>query len=213
MKDKIEILIVDDHMLIREGLRKLISEQRDMMVVAECASGFEALKQLADHSCDIVILDINLPDRSGIDILQDIKTLYPKQRVLILSMYPEESYALRAIREGADGYLEKKAAAEELILAIRRIASGARYISETSADLLADDISGLRSKSGHEILSTREFQVLQLIGEGKSAQEISDRLSIGLSAINTYRARILEKLNLKSSRDLIKYAIEHRLVD
>lgn len=213
MDDRITIVIADDHPLVREGLKKVISEQRDMAIIAECTTGFEALNQLAQQACDVLVLDINLPDRSGIDILRDVKNQYPRVRVLILSMYAEGAYALHAIQGGADGYLEKRAAGSDLPQAIRRIARGGRFISESLANLLADHASGIRQGARHSLLSTREFQVLLMIGEGKSVQDISERLAVALSTVNTYRSRILQKLGLESTRELIKYAVDHHLVD
>lgn len=208
-----KIIIVDDHTLIRNGFVKLITGKWGLEVVAECKSAFELMNTLKKVECDVIVLDINLPDKSGIEILYDLKTLHPKVKILILSMYPEESFAVRALKAGALGYLNKKSAADELVKAIRRVANGNKYVSESLAERLADAITQDDTNKPHELLSDREFQVLMLIGSGKSMQEITGALSVSLSTVNTYRRRILDKMNLETTQELIRYAIKNGLVD
>ena len=208
-----KVVIVDDHALVREGFKKLISDQWDMEVVAECATASELLEVLDKVRCDVLVLDINLPDRSGMDVLYDLKVRHARSKVLMLSMHPEERFGTRALKACASGYLSKGCAASELTRAIRRLASGGRYISEALADQLAVDMQQGGTHSPHELLSDREFQVLTLIGEGKSTQQMTSQLSVSQSTVNTYRMRILQKMNLKTTRELIRYAIHHSLVD
>lgn len=209
----INIIITDDHTLIREGLKKLIGQRMDMQVAAECTKASEVLDALKSVECDVLVLDINLPDKNGLDLLRELKAFHPNLRVLILSMHPERMYAVRAIRSGAAGYLTKSSAPGELVKAIERIWKGGRYVSEELADLLAVEIESPVSETPHEKLSDREFQVLLLIGSGKATRDMAKELSVSLSAINTYRQRILRKMNMKSNPELIRYCIKNDLVD
>jgi DNA-binding NarL/FixJ family response regulator len=208
-----KVIVVDDHSLIREGLKKLLVGQWDMEVVAECESASELMDKLKRVECDVVVLDINLPGKSGIEVLYDLKTQGPGVKTLVLSMYPEERFATRALKAGAMGYLNKKSASEELVRAIRRISRGGKYVSESLADQLVGELTHDKSATPHELLSDREFQVLMLIGAGKSVQEITDALSVSLSSVNTYRRRILDKMELKTTQELMRYAIKNGLVD
>ena len=207
-----KILIVDDHPLIREGLKKILQTEMDFSVVGELGKGAEVGEFINRNECDLIILDINLPDRNGMDVLKDIKTLKPEISVLMLSILPEEQFALRAIRSGASGYITKDGAPEELINAIRKIASGRRYVSEILADKLAFDLSAKSDKILHEKLSDREFQILLLIGSGKSSKEIAHLLSISLSTVNTYKARIFEKMGMKTTIQLVHYVMQNNLL-
>lgn len=208
-----KIIIVDDHALIREGFNKLISGQWGLEVVAECESAFSLMDTLKKVECDVIVLDINLPDKSGIDVLFDLKTQWPDIKILVQSMYSEERFAVRAFKAGALGYLDKKSASDELVKAIRRVARGAKYVSESLADQLANALTQKTPEKPHDVLSDREFQVLTLIGDGKSTQEVADTLSVSLSTVNTYRKRILDKMNLKTNQELIRYTIKSGLVD
>ncbi|MER2996679.1 response regulator transcription factor [Pontibacter populi] len=208
----IKLLIADDYVLIREGLKKVLKEEADIAVVAEAESGAEVLNKLKKSQANFVVLDINMPVKSGLDVLLDMKRLYPTIPVLILSMYPEKTYALRSLKAGAAGYLSKESAADELVTAIQKIWSGGKYISESLAELLAEAVvnSG-KPEVAHEILSDREFQIMCKIGEGESLKSIADNLSITLSTVNTYRNRIFEKMGFASNTDLIRYCLENEL--
>jgi len=209
----INIIITDDHALIREGLKKLIEQRMDMRVTAECTTASEVFDVLKRVDCDVLVLDINLPDKNGLDLLKELLATYKHLKVLILSMHPERMYAMRAIRVGAAGYLTKSTATTELIKAIDRIWKGGRYVSETVAEYLAIEVGAPPSESLHEKLSDREFQVLLLIGSGEAPQDMRKTLSVSLSTINTYRQRILQKMNMSSNQQLIRYCIKGNLVD
>jgi DNA-binding NarL/FixJ family response regulator len=208
-----KILIADDHELIRKGLRTLLDEHRDFEVIAECTTASEVLQTIGNTDCDILILDVNLPDSSGLDVLKDISIRAPKLKILMFTMHPEGRLAVRAIKLGASGYLTKTGASEELIRALVRISKGGRYITEELADNLAEAVGSPEREIPHDSLSDREFQILLLIGEGESARQITKSLSLSLSSVNTYRKRILQKLNLKTNSELIRYALKSNLVD
>lgn len=209
----IKVLIADDHSLIREGFKKIIARESDITVVGEAANSAEVMNFLEKQSCDIVVLDITMPGKNGLDILGDIRLQYPDLNVLILSMHAEEHYALRALKNGARGYLTKESAPDELIKAIRKIHGGRMYISQEVAEQLAYNIGGKSEKMPHDDLSDREFQVLQLLAKGKTISEIGEMLTISASTVSTYRQRILEKLNLKNTSELILYAVNNRLIE
>jgi len=209
----INIIITDDHALIREGLKKLIEKRMDMRVTAECKTASEVFDALNREDCDVLVLDINLPDKNGLDLLKELRAAHKNLKVLMLSMHPERMYALRAIKSGAAGYLTKSTASSELLNAIERIWKGGRYISEIVADHLAIEVGLPLCKSLHEKLSDREFQVLLLIGSGEAPQDMTKILSVSLSTINTYRQRILQKMNMSSNQELIRYCIKGELVD
>jgi len=209
----IQVLIADDHSLIREGFKKIIARESDITVVGEAANSAEVMNFLEKQSCDIVVLDITMPGKNGLDILSDIRLRYPDLNVLILSMHAEEHYALRALKNGARGYLTKESAPDELIKAIRKIHDGRMYISQEVAEQLAYNIGGKSEKMPHDDLSDREFQVLQLLAKGKTISEIGEMLAISASTVSTYRQRILEKLNLKNTSELILYAVRNRLIE
>ena len=204
----IRILIADDHPLIREGVLKILKSAPEMTVVAEASTADEALDYVKKLEVDIVILDISLPGRSGLELLVEIRTLFPKLPVLVLSMYPEERYAVQALKKGASGYLTKEGAADQLILAIRKVMQGRKYVSAGLAEKLALNLSGDTERS-HEKLSDRELEVFRLISVGRTIRQISEQLSLSMSTINTYRSRILEKMNMKSDAELIRYAIQN----
>lgn len=209
----IKVLIADDHSLIREGFKKIIARESDITVVGEAADSSGVMRFLDKQSCDIVVLDITMPGKNGLDILGDIRLRYPDLNVLILSMHAEEHYALRALKNGARGYLTKESAPDELIKAIRKIHGGRMYISQEVAEQLAYNIGGKSEKMPHDDLSDREFQVLQLLAKGKTISEIGEMLAISASTVSTYRQRILEKLNLKNTSELILYAVKNRLIE
>ena len=205
------IFIVDDHVLIREGLKKILCTESDLTVAGEAQCGNDALDKLDKCQCDILLLDIALPDKNGLEVLKEMKTRHPKVHVIILSLYPEERYALRAMKDGADGYITKNSATDELFLAIRTVMGGKKYVSPVVAQELADHLQSDQKQPAHERLSDREFQVLLLIGSGQTVSQIADKLNLSLSTVNTYRTHILVKMNLKTNVELVRYVIENHL--
>ena len=208
----INILLVDDHAIFREGLKKIIENTAGMRVTGEANNGDEALQQINSQKFDFVILDISLPGQSGLEVLKELKRNNPKLPVLILSMHSEEQYARRLLKLGASGYLKKDSAFDQLVSAIRTIDSGKKYISPVVAHILAEFIERDTEKDRHELLSDREFQVLCLISSGKTVTEISKELSLSDKTISTYRARILEKMKMKTNAELTFYTINNKLV-
>jgi DNA-binding NarL/FixJ family response regulator len=209
----IRVVIADDHAVVREGLKQIINEQADMRVVSEAANGSDALEKARSENCEVVVLDLNLPTYSGLDILKELHSTRPNLPVLMLSIHSEEQFAVRLLRAGAAGYLSKESAPEELVRAIQKVVSGGKYISPTLAERLAFEIDGASDKLPHETLSDREFQVLRLIAAGRTVKEIGEGLSLSVKTVSTYRARILEKMNLKTNAELIHYAIQNGLVE
>ena len=209
----IRIGIADDHYLIREGFQKLIDKEIDMTVVFEAENGAEVLEVVRNNDCDVIVLDIHVPGRSGLDLLTDLREMKPETKVLILTMQPEDHMAIRTLKTGASGYVTKDSAPDDLIKAIRKVHGGGKYISETLAERLAFDLDADRDRPPHETLSDREFQVFQSIGEGRTMNEICQELSLSLSTVNTYRARVLQKMNMQSNAELIHYAIKNNLVN
>lgn len=207
-----KILLVDDHNIVRQGLRNLIALESDLEVAGEAASGVEALKLVRSNTYDVVVLDISMPDKNGVDTLHDLKHTAPNLPVLILSGYAEEQYALNLIRSGCKGYLSKDADSDEIIKAIRTIANGKRYISAELAELMSNELSHPSDKLLHETLSDREFQVFFKLAGGLSPTEIANELHISIKTVSTYRTRILEKMSLKTNADLTYYAIKNELV-
>ncbi len=209
----IRVLIADDHAVVRQGLKQILGDTPTMLVAGEATNGQEVLAKVRAETWDVVVLDISMPDRNGLDVLKELKAERPKLPVLMLSMYPEDQYAMRALKAGASGYLAKDSAADELVRAIQRVVAGGRYVSPHLAEKLAFEIGADSSKLPHETLSDREFQVLRLIAAGKSAKDIAAELSLSVKTVSTYRARLLEKMGLGSNAELIHYAIQNRLVD
>jgi two-component system invasion response regulator UvrY len=205
------VLIADDHSVVRRGVREILEEALLNLEVHEASSASETLKVVREDVFDIVLLDISFPDGSGLDVLRQIRAFSPQIRVLLLSMYPEEQYAQRALRLGAVGYLTKDSAPNELVTAIQKVAVGGKYITQALAERLAEEIGEEVEKSPQETLSNREFQVLTRLGAGRSIHEIAVELSLSPKTVSTYRCRLLEKLNLKSEADIIRYVIENRL--
>jgi two-component system, NarL family, invasion response regulator UvrY len=209
----IRILIADDHGVVRQGIQQIVSERMNMVVAAEAASGEEALDLVRANDFDVAIIDIAMPGRGGLDILRDLKAARPDMKVIVLSMYTEEQYAVRSLRDGASAYLAKTSAPDELVLAIETVAAGRRYITPSIADRLAGYIEDSTTRPAHELLSDREMQVLVLIGSGRTVSDIAEELTLSVKTVSTYRSRVLEKMALTSNADLIRYAIHHRLVD
>lgn len=209
----IRLLIVDDHAVVREGLKQIFSDTSDIVVADEASSAEEAINKIIENNYDVILTDISMPGRGGLELLQEIKEINPELRVLILSMHPEQQYALRALKAGASGYLTKNTPPEELIKAIRKIAQGRRYITETVSEQMADDLSKDTSKPLHETLSDREYQTMRLIASGKTVSEIAKELSLSVKTVSTYRSRILVKMNMKNNAAITYYAIKQGLVD
>jgi len=208
----ISVVLADDHALIREGIKKVLTRQPDLEVVYEAGTAQEVLDFLAKATANIIIMDINLPGMSGLDALKFVRKLSPTVQVLMLSMYPEDRFAIRALKAGAAGYLTKGTAADELIAAIKKVSGGKRYVSASTAEMLAEELGGPADRLPHETLSDREFQILMMIVQGKSVKGISRELVLSINTINTYRARILDKMNMVSVQDLMRYAFDNNLI-
>jgi len=209
----IRILIADDHPLFREGLRHILAGCPDFTVAGEASNGQEVLEKVSNNECDMVLLDIAMPGTPGLEVLKRLKNEKPKLPVLVLSMYPEEQYAVRVIKAGASGYLTKESASEELITAIRRISGGRKYITSSIAERLADDVEPTAEKPLHDTLSDREFEVYRMIAAGKTTTQIAEELFLSVKTISTYRSRILEKMKMKTNTELMHYAIKHNMFD
>jgi two-component system, NarL family, invasion response regulator UvrY len=210
-----EILIVDDHAILRKGVIMSMEDTRLCVSCDEASNAEEALRKLAARKFDLVLLDISLPGRNGLDLLKQLSRDYPALPVVILSMYPEEDYAIRALSLGACGYLTKESASEEIETAVQKVLSGGRYISPSLAETVAVHLgSGLdKGALPHDALSSREAQFLRMIGSGKTPSQIADELSLSIKTVSTYRSRVLAKLKLSNNAELIKYAIKHGLAD
>ncbi|MEJ1958689.1 MAG: response regulator transcription factor [Nitrosomonadales bacterium] len=210
----INVLVVDDHALIRKGLKQILDDTSDIRVSGEAESGMEAIRMVRDNKYDIALLDITLPDKYGIDVLKQIKLQCPSLPVLILSMHPDEQYALRSIKAGAAGYMNKQSAPSQLVTAIRKVASGKKYISSELAEQLADNLTNDKPQdASHKILSNREYQTLCLMAAGKSLSEMADIMSLSAKTVSVYRARMLEKMQLKNNAEAVRYAINNHLIE
>jgi DNA-binding NarL/FixJ family response regulator len=209
----IKIIIADDHPMLRSGMIQTINKEVDMKVVLEAESGEELLSKLDNQEFDVVVLDIGLPGRSGLEILKEIKKLYSKIPVLMYSGYQEDRYGLRAIQAGANGYISKEDTKSNLIDAIRKIKTGKRYITPELAEILANEVDKDSDKQPHERLSDREFEIMRHIALGKSVSQIADLLSISVNTVNTYRARILQKMGMNSNTQIALYALENNILD
>jgi DNA-binding NarL/FixJ family response regulator len=209
----IKVLIADDHPIVRQGLRQILSETADMEVAGEAVNSQEALDQVRVGGWDVLVLDVTMPGRSGFDILKELKYEQPDLPVLVLSIHAEEQLAVRVLKAGASGYVTKENAPNELVKAIRKVVSGGRYISPGLAESLAFGLDTASNRPRHETLSDREFQVMQLMASGKTLTEIAEDLSLSAKTVSTYRTRLLEKLDLKGNAELIRYAIEHGLIE
>lgn len=207
----IQIIIADDHAIVRHGLKQIVEDSGEMSVVAEAANGVDALRLAREIECDVVLLDISMPGKSGIEVLKQIKEEIPRLPVLIMSIYPEDQYAVRLIKAGAAGYLTKECAPAELVEAVRRVASGKRYISGAVAEMLVNEIGAPDEKLPHETLSDREYQIFLLLASAKTVSEIADALSLSVKTVSTYRARVLEKMRLRNNAELMHYAIGNHL--
>jgi two-component system invasion response regulator UvrY len=210
---KIKIFLADDHTMFRDGVKQVLSITPGFSVVGEASTASELLEKLQHSKCDIVVLDISMPGRSGIDVLKQLKQIYPYIHVLVLSMHPEDQYASRAIKAGASGYLTKNKATLELIEALRRVASGRKYISSDVAEQLAIDLERNIDKPLHQRLTDREYQVMCMIGSGKTVKQIAEELALSISSVSTLRARTLKKLGMRTNAEITHYAIKHDLVN
>jgi DNA-binding NarL/FixJ family response regulator len=209
----IRILVADDHAVVREGVRRILADTTDLRVVGEACTGPEVIAQVATQPLDIVLLDISLPGRNGLDVLQHLKHAYPTLHALIFSMHPEQQYAVRALKAGAAGYLTKDSLPDELVTAVRQVARGGRYINSALAEHLFLEVTNGGNEPLHTRLSDREYQVLCLLAGGHTITTIATELALSVKTVSTYRTRILEKLQLKTTASLIHYAIRHRLID
>ncbi len=206
----IKVLLVDDHTIVRQGLRMMLEQTNDIRVIDEAANGTEALEKIAVQQFDVVVLDIAMPDINGLEVLKRIKLDHPAVHVMMLSTYPEKQYAVRALKAGASGYLTKESATEELIIAIQRAAQGRKYLSLDLAEKIADHFDD-STKAAHELLSDREYQILIMLGTGQTVSHIAEKIALSVPTVNTYRSRILRKLNLFSNSEIIHYVIENNL--
>jgi DNA-binding NarL/FixJ family response regulator len=209
----IEILIADDHPIVREGLKQILAETSDMVVADEASNGQEVISKVRKREFDVIILDISMPGRSGLDILKQVKSLKPELPVLILSIHPEDQYATRVLRAGASGYLTKESTSDELIEAIRKVSLGGKYITASLAEKWAFDLEIDAEKPIHKTLSDREYEVMCMIASGKTPKKIAEELCLSVKTISTYRSRILEKMKMKGNAELTYYAIKHALID
>ncbi len=209
----IKILIADDHAIVREGLKQIVADTSDMIVTAEASDGHEVLALLSKNNYDVVVLDMAMPGLTGLDILKQIKRETPELPVLILSVHPEEQYAVRSLKAGASGYLTKESAPDELITAIRKISMGGKYIPSSLAEKLAFELEVDAEKPPHKTLSDREFQVMCMIAKGRTIKNIAEELFLSPKTVSTYRFRILEKMKMKSNEELTHYARNNHLVD
>lgn len=207
------ILIADDHAVVRRGLREILTDAVPGAIFAEAVNGDEVLSQLGKANIGLLVLDINMPGRSGIDVLRDIKQAYTRLPVIILSVQPEEQYAVRCLRAGAAAYINKESAAEELAIATKKILSGGRYVSTSLAEKLIANLDESSDKPLHESLSDREHEVMRMIAAGVPLTEIGERLHVSVKTISSYRTRIMEKMQMKSNAELTRYAMTHNLID
>lgn len=209
----IKVLIADDHALIRKGLKQLLDDTDDMRVIGEAENGMQAIRMVEETAYDVVLLDISMPDKHGVDVLKQLKINQPQLPVLMLSMHPEEQYALRSMKAGAAGYLNKQSAPLQLVTAIRQVACGKKYISTELAEQLANGLSQGYQELLHQTLSNREYQTLCLMASGKKLSEMADIMSLSPKTVSVYRSRLLEKMKLKNNAEAIHYAISNHLIE
>jgi DNA-binding NarL/FixJ family response regulator len=209
----IRIVIADDHAIVREGLKRIVSEAQDMKVIAEAADGTEVMQRVREHEFDILVQDLSMPGRSGMELIKLVKAEKPKLRILVLSMHEELQYAVRSIKAGASGYLTKESAPAELTQAIRKIAGGGAYVTAEVAEQLALGAMPGNQAQPHESLSDREFEVFQLLAAGESVTDIAARLKLSVKTVSTHKANLMNKMGLHNASDLVRYAIKHELGD
>lgn len=209
----LKILIADDHAIVRQGLKQILADIPDKAIIEEASNGNEVLSKVRARVYDVLILDISMPGLSGLDVLKQLKSEKQDINVLMLSMHPEEQYAIRALKAGAAGYLTKESAPEELVAAIKKVSMGRKYVTASLAEKLAFNLGERSERPPHEYLSDREFQVLRLIASGKTVKEIAEEMFLSIKTISTYRSRIIEKMNMKTNAELTHYAIKNGLID
>jgi DNA-binding NarL/FixJ family response regulator len=209
----IRVLLADDHAMVRTGLKEILAGTGDIIVEGEAGSGQEVLANIRTHDYDVVVLDMSMPGRSGIELIKQRKGEKPKLRILVLSMHQEQQYAVRALKAGASGYLTKDGAADQLVAAIRRIAAGGAYVTPETAERMALDYNRTSDALPHTLLSDREFQVFQLIVSGKSMTEIAGKLALSVKTVSTHKTHLMEKMGLANQAELVRYAVRHKLVD
>jgi len=207
----IKVAIADDHAIVRKGLKEILSEVPDMEIASEASSGDEALALIRSHNCDVLLLDIAMPGKNVLELIKLAKLASPSLPVLILSMYPEDQYAIRMLRAGADGYLSKESAPEQLVEAIRKVYEGGKYVSLFLAEKLVQELFTQTPKALHTVLTDREYQVFMAIGQGLRPTDIAMNMALSIKTISTYRTRILKKMNLKSNTDILRYIMEHQI--
>ena len=212
-KATIRVFIADDHAIVREGLKQILADSPDIIVAGESENGLDAIKLFRKSKCHVMLLDISMPDKSGIDVLKQVKKENPEMAVLMLSMHREDQYAIRSLKAGAAGYLTKQSAPKELVTAIRQVASGQKYVSAALAQELASQVGEDHAAALHDTLSDREYQTLTMIASGKTVSVIAEELSLSVKTISEYRARLLVKMRLKNSAELTHYAIKNQLIE
>jgi two-component system invasion response regulator UvrY len=208
----LRILIADDHTVVRKGLKQILEDQFEGILIVEVPNAEALIETVHSATWDVVISDINMPGKSGLDALKEIRASFPELPVLILSMHPEEHYALRVLKSGASGYLSKDSASEELVKAVEKVLSGKKYFSPFVLEQLASNVDTDMSKSAYELLSNREFDVMKLLASGKSVSDIAEKLQLSVTTVSTYRTRVMAKTGLKTNSDLTKYALENQLL-
>ena len=213
MRKAVKILVVDDHFVVRQGLKTVLLERFEEACFGDAQSAQEALDMAWKEPWDVVLLDINMPGRGGLDVLKELKQTVPKLPVIILSMHPEEQFAIRALKLGAASYIRKDSAGSELVRGVEAVLNGSRYITASIAEKLAAHVENDRPGAPHEALSDREYQVMCLLGSGKTVKEVGSEISLSVKTISTYRARILEKTKMRNNAELMRYVIEHKLID
>jgi len=209
----IRIVVADDHTIVREGLKQVLSAASDLAVVGEAQNGHEVLQRVRELEFDVLLLDMSMPGKSGIELIKQVRAEKPKLRVLVLSMHQEQQYAVRAIKAGASGYLTKESASAQLVSAIRKVAGGGAFITEAVAEQLALGAMPQADGPPHSALSDREFQVFRLLVSGKAVSSIAGELNLSVKTVSTHKARIMQKMNMSNSTELIRYALQHRLID
>lgn len=207
----IRVILADDHDVVRRGIKQILSEDPSIQVVGEAKSGAEIIELLSNNNCDVLLMDISMPGMSGLDVLSELRKTNKTLPVIFLSMHPEEHYAVRAMKNGAAGYITKDSPPESLLKAVKKVASGGRYITSSLAERLADALTSPDDRPLHDALSERESQILRLMGAGKSPSEIAESLCLSIKTVSTYKTRVMQKMGLKSSAELIRYAVENKL--
>ena len=212
MSKTIRVFVIDDHAIVREGVKQILAETSDMICTGDADNGHEAIRLARKGEFDILLLDLSMPERGGIEILKQIRKEAPEIKVLVLSMHKEDQYAVRTLKAGASGYLNKQSAPDELVVAIREVLAGRKYISKELAQALAEQITGDHQAAPHEILSDREYQTLTMIASGKCVSDIGKELNLSVKTISMYRSRLLQKMKLKNNAELMYYAMKNKLV-